>query len=56
MLSMEAWATIRHSHAQDYSVRRISRELHLSHQAVRRALSSPQPSRYQRKPTKDVQP
>ncbi len=52
---MEAWATIRHLHAQGHSVRRISRELHLSRQAVRRALSSPQPPYYQRKPTENVQ-
>ncbi len=52
---MEAWATIRHLHAQGHSVRRIARELHLSRQAVRHALSSPQPPRYQRKPTENVQ-
>ena len=33
---MEAWATIRHLHAQGHSVRRIARDLHLSRQAVRR--------------------
>src|SRR6516165_1898477 len=54
MLSMEAWAAVRHLHAQGHSVRRISRELHLSRQAVRRALSSSQPPRYQRKPTENV--
>jgi transposase len=52
---MEAWATIRHLHAQGHSVRRIARDLHLSRQAVRHALSSPQPPRYQRKPTENVQ-
>src|SRR6516164_5294735 len=55
MLSMEAWAAVRHLHAQGHSVRRISRELHLSRQAVRRALGSPQPPRYQRKPTENQQ-
>jgi len=52
---MEAWAAVRHLHAQGHSVRRISRELHLSRQAVRRALGSPQPPRYQRKPTENQQ-
>ena len=52
---MEAWAAVRQLHAQGHSVRRISRELHLSRQAVRRALGSPQPPRYQRKPTENQQ-
>jgi transposase len=52
---MEAWATIRHLHAQGHSVRRIARELHLSRQAVRHALSSPQPPRYQRKSVENPQ-
>ena len=55
MLSMEAWATVRQLHAQGYSVRRISRELHLSRQAVRRALGSPEPPRYRRQPTENQQ-
>ena len=55
MLSMEAWAAVRQLHAQGYSVRRISRELHLSRQTVRRALGSPEPPRYQRQPTENQQ-
>ena len=52
---MEAWAAVRHLHAQGHSVRRISRELHLSRQTVRRALGSPEPPRYQRKPIENQQ-
>ena len=52
---MEAWAAVRQLHAQGYSVHRISRELHLSRQAVRRALGSPEPPRYQRKPAENQQ-
>ena len=40
---------VRQLHAQGQSVRRISREPHISRQAVRRALGSPQPPRCQRK-------
>jgi len=52
---MEAWAAVRQLHAQGHSVRRISRELHLSRQTVRHALGSPEPPRYQRKPTENQQ-
>lgn len=52
---MEAWAAVRQLHAQGYSVRRISRELHLSRQTVRRALGSPEPPRYRRKPSENQQ-
>jgi transposase len=51
MISLEAWTTIRHLHAQGKSIRRIYRELHLSRKAVRRALRSPEPPRYRRKST-----
>jgi len=52
---LEAWTTIRHLHAQGKSIRSICRELHLSRKAVRRALRSPEPPHYQRKPTENAQ-
>ncbi len=52
---MEAWATVRHLHAQGHSIRHIARELHLSRQAVRRALGSPEPPRYHRTPVENPQ-
>jgi transposase len=55
MISLEAWTTIRHLHAQGKSIRRICRELHLSRKAVRRALRSPEPPRYRRKATVNAQ-
>ncbi len=55
MISLEAWTTVRHLHAQGKSIRRICRELHLSRKAVRRALRSPEPPRYRRKPTENAQ-
>ena len=54
MISLEAWTTIRHLHAQGKSIRCICRELHLSRKAVRRALRSPEPPRYRRKPTENA--
>jgi transposase len=55
MISLEAWTTIRHLHAQGKSIRCICRELHLSRKTVRRALRSPEPPHYQRKPTENAQ-
>lgn len=55
MISLEAWTTIRHLHAQGKSIRRICRALHLARKTVRRALRSPEPPRYQRKPTENAQ-
>ena len=55
MIPLEAWTTIRHLHAQGKSIRRICRELHLSRKAVRRALRSPEPPRYQRKLAENAQ-
>jgi len=55
MISLEAWTTIRHLHAQGLSVRKIAHQLHLSRQAVRRALHSTAPPRYQRRSVENPQ-
>src|SRR5579875_1103712 len=55
MISLEAWTTIRHLHAQGHSIRRIARDLHLSRQAVRRAIASTEPPRYHRRPEEQPQ-
>ncbi len=49
MISVEVWTTIRTLRAQGHSISAISRQLHLSRKAIRRALRSTQPPRYQRK-------
>ncbi len=55
MISLEAWTTIRHLHAQGHSIRRIARDLHLSRQVVRRAIASTEPPRYHRRPEEQPQ-
>jgi transposase len=55
MISLEAWTTIRHLHAQGYSISAIARQLNLSRKTVRRALQSTHPPRYQRKPVENPQ-
>jgi transposase len=55
MISVEAWTTIRHLHAQGKSIRSICRELHLSRKAVRHALRSNEPPRYKREPKENPQ-
>jgi transposase len=55
MISVEVWTTIRTLRAQGHSISAISRQLHLSRKAVRRAFRSSQPPRYQRKPTENPQ-
>src|SRR5579875_4155483 len=55
MISLEAWTTIRHLHAQGHSIRRIARDLHLSRQVVRRAIARTEPPRYHRRPEEQPQ-
>jgi len=55
MISVEVWTTIRTLRAQGHSISTISRQLHLSRKAIRRALRSSQPPRYQRKPVENPQ-
>lgn len=55
MISVEVWTTIRTLRAQGHSISAISRQLHLSRKAIRRALHSNQPPRYQRKPVENPQ-
>jgi transposase len=55
MISVEVWTTIRTLRAQGQSISAISRQLHLSRKAIRRALCSSQPPRYQRKPVENPQ-
>jgi transposase len=55
MISLEAWTTVRQLHAQGKSIRSICRELQLSRKAVRRALRSPAPPHYRRKPPENAQ-
>lgn len=45
---MEAWTTIRYLHAQGMGIRAITRELHVSRKAVRRALRTEGKPHYQR--------
>ncbi len=53
MISVEAWTTIRTLRAQGHSISAISRQLHLSRKAIRRALRSNRPPRYQRQPVEN---
>jgi transposase len=55
MISVEVWTTIRTLRAQGHSISAISRQLCLSRKAIRRALHSSQPPRYQRKPVENPQ-
>ena len=55
MISVEVWTTIRTLRAQGHSISTISRQLHLSRKAIRRALRSSQPPRYHRKPVENPQ-
>jgi len=55
MISVEVWTTIRTLRAQGHSISAISRQLHLSRKAIRRALRSSQPPRYQRTPVENPQ-
>ncbi len=52
---MEVWTTIRTLRAQGHSISAISRQLHLSRKAIRHALRSTHPPRYQRKPVENPQ-
>lgn len=55
MISVEIWTTIRTLRAQGHAISAISRQLHLSRKAIRRALRSNQPPRYHRKPVENPQ-
>jgi transposase len=55
MIPVEVWTTIRTLRAQGHSISAISRQLHLSRKAIRRAVRSNQPPRYQRKPVENPQ-
>lgn len=55
MISVEVWTAIRTLRAQGHSISAISRQLHLSRKAIRRALRSSQPPRYQRRPAENPQ-
>jgi transposase len=55
MISVEVWTTIRTLRAQGHSISAISRQLHLSRKAIRRALRTNQPPRYQRRPVENPQ-
>src|SRR5215831_6029971 len=48
VLGVEAWTTIRYLNAQGVGIRAICRELRVSRTAVRHALRSEGPPRYQR--------